>query len=266
MPLDDARSLLLRGLFDYNDPFSTNFTDGTDERIQRSEASDLPWSKHERHGISALIFDGLFYEREFLLKDQSGALSPEHPELFFVSARPDLGAGLVKPGHWGQGYNKYEATRTTYGDPWQLIVELAVENERLQAYAHLPSRLEGSFAFLSLETAIDVAPQLGGEALVLWSCELEEPGSPTHIGDFGVLHNIRRGASYLRAKELATRYWSETHSADRQELLSLSPLRLKLKLAMFDRQGGWSSLATNDQHRAAVQNCLSRRNGEATKA
>lgn len=163
--------------------------------------------------------------------------------LFFVSKEPERGAGVINPGSWGRGYDAYKATRMNGGDPWMLILEQAIEIERLRNHPGRPSRLNGAFAFPSLEAAMATSsPGLFGNApLVLWSCELVDPKAPVHKGIFLPFHQLD-GSTFEQVRAYAKAYWDSGDPRHPQEVLTTSALRLTHRLFKHVPGHGWISV------------------------
>ncbi|MBS6360692.1 hypothetical protein [Burkholderia sp.] len=167
--------------------------------------------------------------------------------LFFVSRRPELGVGLIEPGSWSKEYDQYYAGRHQYGDPWMLIIEQAIEIERLTSHPDKPSRLRSSFACTTLEAAKSLTSRsmFGDSAsLRLWACELVKPDAPVHVGSFRLFEKLRTAISYRDAHEIARSYWSASHPLSEQELITESPLRLTQCLYIYHPGLGWQSAVT----------------------
>ncbi|KUE88907.1 hypothetical protein ASL20_09810 [Cupriavidus necator] len=163
-------------------------------------------------------------------------------ELFFVSKQPELGAGVIEPGRWGRGYDVYRATRMYGGDPWMLVLEQAIEIERLNNHPTLPSRLTGAFAFPSLEAAMSTnnPGAFGTKAMALWKCELADPTAPLHMGFFPFFHELD-GKTFEQVRAYAKSYWGGWDPRYPPEILTASPLRLTERLYEHIPGTGWIS-------------------------
>ncbi|WP_407973210.1 hypothetical protein ACJ51O_35615 (plasmid) [Burkholderia pyrrocinia] len=163
---------------------------------------------------------------------------------YFVSQQPHLGPAVLPPGRWGKGYDDYAVTRIAGGDPWKLVIEQAVELERLQHFPDLPSRFNASFLFLSLDVAKQTSRPscYGSSPKVIWSAELVDISCPHHLGDFTLLEDID-GKRYTDVKALACRYWRGPHRPQSQELVTTSPIRLIKRICAFSAQRGWFSVS-----------------------
>ncbi|WP_175784535.1 hypothetical protein [Burkholderia ambifaria] len=167
----------------------------------------------------------------------------ESTPLYFVSKFPHRPAGIVQPGKWGAEYEEsYFSGRQAQGDPWLLIIELAVENERLTSHPESPSRFRSTYACASLDAAKSfTASKMWGSAapLTIWSCKHEHPDKPKHVGTFTLFDNLRRFMSFSDAKKIAKNYWSADHSLDHAEVICESPLVLLNRVADFRPDTGW---------------------------
>lgn len=128
-----------------------------------------------------------------------------------------------------------------------LVIEQAIEIERLARYPDRPSRLRSSFACTTLEVAKSLADRemFGGNSrLALWACELERQEVPVHIGTFRIFEKLRTNISYKDAHRIAHTYWSASHPTDEQELIAESPLRLTQHLYDYVPGLGWEPAIT----------------------
>ena len=162
-------------------------------------------------------------------------------ELFFVSKVTHLGPGTVHPGSWVKTYDSYKAARIGGGDPWMLVLEQAIENERLNHHPTLPSRFSCTFSCLNVEVAMSLnAPAMfGNQPLVIWACELANSRSRSHIGTFSIFDCLRNPVSYADVKQIAVDYWKAKHPPQTQEFISDSPLRLTRPLFEHVPNQGW---------------------------
>ncbi|EDT04118.1 hypothetical protein BamIOP4010DRAFT_2351 [Burkholderia ambifaria IOP40-10] len=163
---------------------------------------------------------------------------------YFVSRQPDLGPAVIPPGRWGRAYDDYAATRIAGGDPWRLVIEQAVELERLRNFPDRPSRFNASFLFLSLDTAkrASRAWSYGASPKVVWSAEPVDISCPHHLGDFTLLEDID-GKCYADIKARACRYWRGPHHPESQEFVTSSPIRLVKRICAFTAERGWFSIS-----------------------
>lgn len=161
-------------------------------------------------------------------------------ELFFVSKEPHRGIGVVEPGRWGDGYNAYSAKRFGGGDPWILIMELAIENARLAMNRNLPSRLTSAFAFLSIDAAMRMNQpgHFGDKPMVIWRCEPIDSNAASHVGCFAPFH-LLDGKTFPQVQDFAKRYWTDVHPQEVQEFITASPLRLTQRLYENNPGSGW---------------------------
>jgi hypothetical protein len=149
--------------------------------------------------------------------------------LFFVSQSPHLRSpAVINPGAWARGYDNYAARRQNAGDPWFLILEQAIELERIATAPHLPSRWKSSFLFPSLNDAmLSASPHYWGKRgpLLLWSAEICDDTLPVHVGDADLLRDFE-GFTYPQIRARACAYWSSESQHLHRELITESPIRI----------------------------------------
>ncbi|WP_213781775.1 hypothetical protein [Caballeronia sp. dw_276] len=165
------------------------------------------------------------------------------PDLFFVSRHTHLQTATeIPPGGWARGYDDYTVKRLNGGDPWWIVIEQAIELERLRINPQLPSRWKASFLFTSLEDAMRTAtPKYWGkQQLLLWSAEICDPSAPRHIGDADLFRDFE-GLSYPQVCERAKAYWSTDAAHEYRELITESPIRITQPRFFWAGQG-WQSV------------------------
>lgn len=148
----------------------------------------------------------------------------KHTEFYHVTHLPLRAGSIIEPGNFGRIINSY---RTDRGNPWVLARELVFELVRKESWAHLPSRLNCSFLFMSLEAAHAGFDALNGELMGnrIYRAELVEPDAPSHVADFSLVR-LPQGTEFLHPMmTIAERYWRGDQIAA-PEYLTTSPIRL----------------------------------------
>ncbi|PRG93804.1 hypothetical protein C6T66_02270 [Burkholderia multivorans] len=164
--------------------------------------------------------------------------------LFFVSRQTHLQVPTeIQPGGWARGYSDYRVSRMNGGDPWWIVIEQAIELERLKIDPRLPSRLRASFLFTSIDDAMQTASPhyWGKQPLLIWKAVISNADAPTHIGDADLFRNFE-GLSYPQICERARAYWSTEAQHPYRELITESPIRITQPLLFWTGQA-WQPVA-----------------------
>lgn len=174
----------------------------------------------------------------------NGAITPL-ASVFYVSKTTSFARVTIPPGGWGKAYDRYWAGRQEYGDPWQLIIELALENERLRVAPHLPSRFESNFAFPDRASAEQLGSRLGAsEGMVMWQATFTDASATIHRGRFDLFDRLTTHISYADVRNIAQTYWRSIATGGPEELVARSPLRLNRAVAFYCSHRGWVPLDT----------------------
>lgn len=144
----------------------------------------------------------------------------------------------------------YRTQRVNCGDPWWLVIEQAVEIERLKLDPTLPSRWRSAYLFPTLNDAmLTLHPQyFGMREKVIWTAEFVDKSAKTHIGNadlFNPLENLPYSAFVERARN----YWRVPQAANHLEVIAESAVRLLVPVRVSRPDGMWYPVV---QHSATV--------------
>lgn len=117
-----------------------------------------------------------------------------------------LGPGsVVLPGNWGRLLDEIGADHTS----WER--ERVLESVRVQYFPDKPSRLNATFALLSLEEA-QLYRRLCQPRCIIYRASFADLGARIHIGDYNAVDPIH-GTGRSR-EEAAKRYWQGLDSTN----------------------------------------------------
>ncbi|MGH3849838.1 MAG: hypothetical protein ACRDRT_09060, partial [Pseudonocardiaceae bacterium] len=146
---------------------------------------------------------------------------------------------------WARGYSDYTVKRLYGGDPWLIVIEQAIELERLRNDPQLPSRWKANFLFPSIEDAMQTSnPKYWGkQQLLLWHAEICDPSARTHIGDADLFRDFE-GLSYPQLCERAKEYWAPEATHEHRELITESAIRITQPRLFWSGQA-WQPARSN---------------------
>lgn len=112
-------------------------------------------------------------------------------------------------------------------NPWRLVCELALEEQRLRLRPEAVSRIDCRFVFRTEEDALRQIYRMSGSKF-LFEVEFTEPAAPTFTGDFDLMSTLftMDGARFLpKVRAVAESYWRGTITGT-PEVLTASNLRV----------------------------------------